>query len=135
MVNGDKNSSRKLHTSQQNQLHTALTQKRTLKPKTRYLITTLTSDRSCLYLAIAFMIDGLVAKTCQGNHKTSRSLTENYIHNRNSCENVMLNTIFISWFSQQIATKIKPYTYTTTYKQQKLLVRRGLQISVNYRYR
>ena len=33
-----------------------LTQKITLKPKTRYLMTTLTSDRSCLYLVTAFMV-------------------------------------------------------------------------------
>jgi len=40
-----------------------LTQKITLKPKTRYLMTTLTSDRSCLYLVIAFMVSDFAMKT------------------------------------------------------------------------
>jgi len=38
----------------------ALAQKRTLKPKTRYLMTTLTSDRSRRYLAIAFIVSDFV---------------------------------------------------------------------------
>jgi len=47
-------------------LHIMLTQKRTLKPKTRYLMTTLTSDRSCLYLVIAFMATGFAL--CDHGH-------------------------------------------------------------------
>ena len=49
--------------------YTLLTQKITLKPKTRYLITTLTSDRSCLYLVIAFM----VKRVCYEDIMLSRS--------------------------------------------------------------